>query len=127
MLQASQAVPNLLGVSIAGYINMGWGGKVRFELEVHSNRKVIFTEKPRSGLEIGPNVTKEEPNSQCRVLYCVNFTILKNQTAKQAKHIAKQSFGFLSLWGGIIANIYITFLCFYATARIDDLTLLKMF
>ena len=28
--QASQAVPNLLGVSIAGYINMGWGGKVRF-------------------------------------------------------------------------------------------------
>ena len=26
--QASQAVPNLLGVSIAGYINMGWGGKV---------------------------------------------------------------------------------------------------
>ena len=26
--QASQAVPNLLGVSIAGYINMAWGGKV---------------------------------------------------------------------------------------------------
>ena len=39
--QASQAVPNLLGVSIAGYINMGWGGKVTHTIKLRYKRNAL--------------------------------------------------------------------------------------
>ena len=81
MLQASQAVPNLLGVSIAGYINMGWGGKVSFQLKVIKCEiwqffllNWQFSQKSPKVVKIrpkGPKVTKHTVNcypTECRVV-----------------------------------------------------------